>query len=161
MDIRTALKKFDGLPQYFWKLLNPEKDEFTRMAQEHCNGGYFVRARKGVKIAQPVQSCMFIKGHGAGQIMEQRMLGAAVGAPAGPDVEHEGLPLERRGVDGGAAKQIVTLPVRQGAPCDGLILAVGVVAKAEPEQGTEPQGEHERHEQAQTGVHKDSCSRRG
>ena len=39
MDIRTALKKFDALPQYFWKLLNPEKDEFTRMAQENCNGG--------------------------------------------------------------------------------------------------------------------------
>ncbi|MNY48362.1 hypothetical protein D3C86_1836930 [compost metagenome] len=76
------------------------------------------------------------------------MLGAAVGAPAGPDVEHEGLPLERRGADGGAAKQIVTLPGGQSAPCDGLILAVGVVAKAEPEQGTEPQGEHERHEQA-------------
>ena len=61
----------------------------------------------------------------------------------------------------GTAKQIVTLPRGQVAPCDGLILAVGVVAKAEPEQGAEPQGEHERHEQAQTGVHKDSCSSLG
>ncbi|CAK7045764.1 MAG: hypothetical protein DESF_01914 [Desulfovibrio sp.] len=67
MDIREALKKFDGLPQYYWKLLDPEKDEFTRLTREHCNGGYFVRARKGAKITQPVQSCMFIKGHGAGQ----------------------------------------------------------------------------------------------
>ena len=60
MDIRAALKKFDGLPQYYWKLLDPNKDEITRMAYEHLNGGYFVRARKGVKISQPVQSCMFI-----------------------------------------------------------------------------------------------------
>ena len=67
MDIRTALKNSMACPAVFLELLNPEKDEFTRMAQEHCNGGYFVRARKGVKIAQPVQSCMFIKGHGAGQ----------------------------------------------------------------------------------------------
>ena len=67
MDIRAALKKFDGLPQYYWKLLDPNKDEITRMAYEHLNGGYFVRARKGVKISQPVQSCMFIKGNAAGQ----------------------------------------------------------------------------------------------
>ena len=67
MDIRAALKKFDGLPRYYWQLLDPDKDDFTRMAREHLNGGYFVRARKGAKISEPVQSCMFIKGHGAGQ----------------------------------------------------------------------------------------------
>ena len=67
MDIRAALEKYDGLPQYYWQLLNPDKDDFTRMAHEHLNGGYFVRARKGAKLTEPVQSCMFIKGHGAGQ----------------------------------------------------------------------------------------------
>ena len=101
MDIRTALKKFDGLPQYFWKLLNPEKDDFTRMAQEHCNGGYFVRARKGVKIAQPVQSCMFIKGHGAGQSIhniviveegaELHILGGCATAHDANDAAHLGV----------------------------------------------------------------------
>ena len=74
MDIRQALKKFDGLPQYYWKLLDPNKDEITRMAYEHLNGGYFVRARKGVKISQPVQSCMFIKGNAAGQVRQTRAL---------------------------------------------------------------------------------------
>ncbi len=67
MDIRAALKKYDGLPQYYWQLLNPDKDDFTRMAHERLNGGYFVRARRGVRLTEPVQSCMFIKGHGAGQ----------------------------------------------------------------------------------------------
>lgn len=67
MGIKEALKKYDGLPQYFWKLLSPEKDEFTRAAHEHLQGGYFIRARKGVKIREPVQSCLFIKGSGTGQ----------------------------------------------------------------------------------------------
>ena len=67
MDIRAALAKYDGLPQHFWRLLDPEKDEFTRLTREHCNGGYFMRVARGVKLAEPVQSCMFIKGQNAGQ----------------------------------------------------------------------------------------------
>lgn len=67
MGIQQALQQFDGLPNYYWRLLSPDKDEFTKMAQQHLNGGYFIRARKGVKVQNPVQSCMFIKGQGAGQ----------------------------------------------------------------------------------------------
>lgn len=67
MDIRKALKQYDGLPQHYWKLLDPDKDDITRMNREHLNGGYFVRVAKGVRLSEPVQSCMFIKGHGAGQ----------------------------------------------------------------------------------------------
>ncbi len=67
LDIKTALQKYDGLPQYYWNLLDPHKDEFTRMAYENLQGGYFIRVRKGVKIPDPVQSCLFIKGHGTGQ----------------------------------------------------------------------------------------------
>ena len=101
MDIREALKKFDGLPQYYWKLLDPEKDEFTRLTREHCNGGYFVRARKGAKITQPVQSCMFIKGHGAGQSIhnivvveegaELHILGGCATAHDANDTAHLGI----------------------------------------------------------------------
>ncbi len=67
LDIKSALQKYDGLPQYYWKLLDPHKDAFTRMAHENLQGGYFIRVRKGVKITDPVQSCLFIKGHGTGQ----------------------------------------------------------------------------------------------
>ncbi len=101
MDIRTALKKFDGLPQYFWKLLDPDKDEFTRLTREHCNGGYFVRARKGARISQPVQSCMFIKGHSSGQsihnivIVEEgadlHILGGCATAHDANDTAHLGI----------------------------------------------------------------------
>ncbi len=67
LDIKTALQKYNGLPEYYWKLLDPHKDEFTRMAHENLQGGYFIRVRKGVKIPEPVQSCLFIKGHDTGQ----------------------------------------------------------------------------------------------
>ena len=101
MDIRTALKKLDGLPQYFWKLLDPDKDEFTRLTREHCNGGYFVRARKGARISQPVQSCMFIKGHSSGQSIhniviveegaELHILGGCATAHDANDTAHLGI----------------------------------------------------------------------
>ena len=101
MDIRAALKKFDGLPQYYWKLLDPDKDEITRMAREHLNGGYFVRARKGVKISQPVQSCMFIKGNAAGQAVhnivvveegaELNILGGCATSQHSNDAAHLGI----------------------------------------------------------------------
>ena len=101
MDIRAALKKFDGLPQYYWKLLDPNKDEITRMAYEHLNGGYFVRARKGVKISQPVQSCMFIKGNAAGQAVhnivvveegaELNILGGCATSQHSNDAAHLGI----------------------------------------------------------------------
>lgn len=50
MDIRAALKKYDGLPQHYWKLLSPDKDDVTRLAHEHCNGGYFVRVLSLIHI---------------------------------------------------------------------------------------------------------------
>ncbi len=67
MDIKTALNRFGGLPQYYWKALDPNQDEISRSAAENLHGGYFIRAKKGAKIAEPVQSCLFIQGNGVGQ----------------------------------------------------------------------------------------------
>ena len=101
MDIRAALKKYDGLPRHYWNLLSPDKDEVTRLASEHCNGGYFVRVKKGVKLTEPVQSCMFIKHSGAGQAVhniviveegaELHMLGGCSTAHAARDAAHLGI----------------------------------------------------------------------
>ena len=60
MDIKEALNKFDGLPDYYWQLVDKDKDEFTKAAAENLHGGYFIRAKKGTKITEPVQSCLFI-----------------------------------------------------------------------------------------------------
>ncbi len=67
MDIREALEKYDGLPEYYWQAVDKDKDEFTRAAAEKIHGGYFVRTEKGARIADPVQSCLFIKGENIGQ----------------------------------------------------------------------------------------------
>ena len=101
MDIRAALKKYDGLPRHYWNLLSPDKDEVSRLASEHCNGGYFVRVKKGVKLTEPVQSCMFIKHSGAGQAVhniviveegaELHMLGGCSTAHAARDAAHLGI----------------------------------------------------------------------
>ncbi len=67
LDIKTALTRYDGLPRYFWRAVDRDKDEITKMTAENLHGGYFIRARQGVKVADPVQSCLFIKGSGLGQ----------------------------------------------------------------------------------------------
>ena len=67
LDIKDALKKYDGLPEYYWKLIDKGKDEITLKASEVTHGGYFIRAKKGAKIQEPVQSCLFIKANKTGQ----------------------------------------------------------------------------------------------
>ncbi|MFW5731373.1 MAG: SufB/SufD family protein [Desulfonatronovibrionaceae bacterium] len=67
MDIREALDKYDGLPEYYWQAVDRDNDEFTRAAAEKIHGGYFIRTARGAVITEPVQSCLFIKGQDIGQ----------------------------------------------------------------------------------------------
>lgn len=67
MNITEALQKYDGLPEYFWKVLDPNQDEVTKSVHDNLHGGYFIRARAGAKIKTPVQSCLFIKHDAVGQ----------------------------------------------------------------------------------------------
>ncbi len=67
LDIKAALAKYDGLKEYMWTQVDPDKDEFTRSAHDNLHGGYFIRTEKGAKITEPVQSCLFIKGDMIGQ----------------------------------------------------------------------------------------------
>lgn len=67
LDTKEALKKYNGLPDYFWKLVDPDQDDFTRKAFEILQGGYFVHVDRNVKIEEPVQSCLFMKADHVGQ----------------------------------------------------------------------------------------------
>lgn len=67
LDIKVAMKRYDGLPDYAWKLVPRDKDEFTRNVAGNVHGGYFIRTKPGAKIARPVQSCLFLKAEKAGQ----------------------------------------------------------------------------------------------
>lgn len=66
-NIKDALKKFNGLPDYYWKCLDKNQDDISKSAAENLHGGSFIRVKKGIKVPDPVQACQFIKGNGTGQ----------------------------------------------------------------------------------------------
>ncbi len=67
LDIKQALEKYDGLKDYYWQAVDPDKDQYTKAVADKLHGGYFIRTEKGAKITEPVQSCLFIKGENVGQ----------------------------------------------------------------------------------------------
>ncbi len=67
LDIKEALEKYDSLKDYYWKAVDPNTDKYTKAIYEKLHGGYFIRTKKGAKIENPVQSCLFIKGNKVGQ----------------------------------------------------------------------------------------------
>lgn len=67
MDIKDALKKYDGLKEYFWTQVDKDKDEYTREAHDNLHGGYFIRVRAGAKVKDPIQSCLMLKSEKVGQ----------------------------------------------------------------------------------------------
>jgi Fe-S cluster assembly scaffold protein SufB len=60
MDVKAALKKYSWLEAYMWKLVNKDKDEYTKKVAEDYSGGYFMRILPGAEIAFPLQSCLMI-----------------------------------------------------------------------------------------------------
>ncbi|MDZ7759420.1 MAG: SufD family Fe-S cluster assembly protein [Desulfovermiculus sp.] len=67
LNIHEALDKYDGLQDYYWQLVDPNKDKYTQAVAEKTHGGYFIRTEKGAKVVNPIQSCLFIKGEKVGQ----------------------------------------------------------------------------------------------
>ena len=67
LNTNDALEKYQGLPDYFWKLVDPDQDDFTRKVFETPQGGYFIHVDKDVKINEPVQACLFMKADHVGQ----------------------------------------------------------------------------------------------
>jgi Fe-S cluster assembly scaffold protein SufB len=60
MDTKAALQKYSWLEGYMWKLVDKDKDEFTRKVAEEWSGGYFMRIMPGAEITFPLQSCLLI-----------------------------------------------------------------------------------------------------
>ena len=67
MDIAKAGDTYPWLSEYMWKSIAPDKDKFTENAQKKSHGGYFIRALPGVKVKDPVQSCLYIGSEGFSQ----------------------------------------------------------------------------------------------
>ncbi|MDI6719088.1 MAG: SufD family Fe-S cluster assembly protein [Methanomicrobiales archaeon] len=61
LSIGDALKKYDWLKDYAWKVVPADKDEYTRyVAAQEKPAGYVIIARKGSKNILPVQACLYL-----------------------------------------------------------------------------------------------------
>ncbi|MCD4755811.1 MAG: SufD family Fe-S cluster assembly protein [Deltaproteobacteria bacterium] len=67
LPVTEALKKYDGLKDYWWKLVPAEKDAFTREADQELDNGYFIRALPGEKVIYPLQTCLYIRNENVAQ----------------------------------------------------------------------------------------------
>lgn len=67
MGISQAREKHRWLEDYMWKSIAPDKDKFTSHANKKPHEGYFIRSLPGVKVEQPVQSCLYIAKEGFSQ----------------------------------------------------------------------------------------------
>ena len=60
LPIKQALKEYNWLKNYYWKLLSPKRDELNRIVYENLDDGYFVRVLPGYKLVYPIQACLYI-----------------------------------------------------------------------------------------------------
>lgn len=60
MDTKEALRKYSWLNDYMWKLVDMDKDEFTKRVAEDFSGGYFMRILPNAEVIFPLQSCLMI-----------------------------------------------------------------------------------------------------
>lgn len=60
MSVKDAIKKYDWLGKLVWSLVNREADEYTRLAADKWDNGYFIRIFENQKVALPLQACLFI-----------------------------------------------------------------------------------------------------
>jgi len=60
MDMASALKKYDYLQDYWWKLVAPDADKYTADVAQSPPAGYFIRAKKAMKTVFPVKSCLYL-----------------------------------------------------------------------------------------------------
>ena len=67
LPVTEALKKYDGLKDYWWKLVPAEKDAFTREADQELDNGYFIRALPGEKVIYPLQTCLYMRNENIAQ----------------------------------------------------------------------------------------------
>ncbi len=61
LPVTEALKKYDGLKDYWWKLVKAEGDVFSREADQRLDNGFFIRSLPGEKIVYPLQACLYIR----------------------------------------------------------------------------------------------------
>ena len=64
LSMEQAWDKYDGLKDYWWRLVAPDKDQYTKIVKENDKQGYFIRAKEGQKSLFPVQTCLYLEHSG-------------------------------------------------------------------------------------------------
>ena len=67
IPIKEALKQYDWVRDYYWKLVAVDTDKYTARAQLDLHNGYVIRALPGSKVVYPVQACMYMEKEGLSQ----------------------------------------------------------------------------------------------
>jgi len=67
MPSTEALGKYPWLSDYWWRAVAADSDKFTAEVERHQNRGFFVHTLPGVKLTQPVQSCLYLAQQGLAQ----------------------------------------------------------------------------------------------
>ena len=67
IPIKRALKQFDWVKDYYWKLVSVDTDKYTARAQLELHDGYVIRALPGSKVFYPVQACLYLEREGLSQ----------------------------------------------------------------------------------------------
>lgn len=67
MPIKEALKEYNWVEDYYWKLVSVDTDKYTARAQLELHDGYVIRALAGSKVIYPVQACLYLEKEGLSQ----------------------------------------------------------------------------------------------
>jgi uncharacterized protein len=59
--ITEAVKQYDWVRDYLWRLVAVDADKYTASAELDLDNGYFIRALPGAQIAQPVETCLYLR----------------------------------------------------------------------------------------------------
>jgi Fe-S cluster assembly scaffold protein SufB len=61
LSIADALKRYDWLQEYYWKIIPEDRDQYTKaVAAQESPRGYVIIGRKGTKNILPVQACLYL-----------------------------------------------------------------------------------------------------
>jgi Fe-S cluster assembly scaffold protein SufB len=61
LPITEAVNRHDWVKNLLWGLVAVDADKYTAETELELDNGYFIRALEGQKIAQPVESCLYIR----------------------------------------------------------------------------------------------------
>lgn len=61
LPITEAVRCYDWVSDYLWRLVEVDADKYTARAELELDNGYFTRALPGVRLAQPVESCLYLR----------------------------------------------------------------------------------------------------